>query len=134
MDYQHFAIDRSATALSGLFLFAGAGAAAAVNYFYELPGWAWFVIVAAFCLLSIPVRIGVAKRKQKKAGIDSELLLHRTAVVTEEVYNRTNEGAIELDGKRWPVRMAGNSVIRVGTKVEIVGIVGDRLVILPVKE
>ena len=92
------------------------------------------MIVAAFCLLSSPVRIGVAKRKQKKAGIDPELLLHRTAVVTEEVYNRTNEGAIELDGKRWPVRMAGNSVIRVGTKVEIVGIVGDRLVILPVKE
>jgi len=134
MDYQHFAIDRSAAALSGLFLFAGIVVSSLINRFYPLPGWASLLIIVGFCLLAVPIQIASAKRKQKKAGIDPEKLLHRRAVVTEEVYNRTNEGAVELDGKTWCVRVAGSSVIPVGTLVEIVDIVGDRLVVLPVKE
>jgi len=130
----HFAFDRSAAALSGLFLLLGLGAAAVLDRFIALPGWASLLIVIGVLVLQIPFQIAAAKRKQKKVGIDPEIMLHRKAVVTEEVYNRTNEGAVELDGKTWRARVAGNSVIAVGTRVEIVGVVGDRLVILPIKE
>lgn len=104
-------------------------------------------MVLAFCKVPVPlqllafVTVGLAlvfatrplckrllKGKREKTNADS--LIGQTALVTEEISNKAEEGEVKVGGLRWSARAAdADAVIPVGTQVEILEIKGVKLIV-----
>jgi len=100
-----------------------------------LGGRLWVQIVA--CLI---VAIGLLAclrpfvRKYvtpRRTATNADMVLGRTAYLTETVDNLRATGALKLDGKVWTVRSADGSVLPEGTLVKIVKLEGVKLYVEP---
>ena len=100
-----------------------------------LGGQLWVQIVA--CLI---VAIGLLAclrpfvRKYvtpRRTATNADMVLGRTAYLTETVDNLRATGALKLDGKVWTVRSADGSVLPEGTLVKIVKLEGVKLYVEP---
>ena len=66
-----------------------------------------------------------------KTATNADMVLGRTAYLTETVDNLRATGALKLDGKVWTVRSADGSVLPEGTLVKIVKLEGVKLYVEP---
>ena len=67
----------------------------------------------------------------KKIATNADMVLGRTAYLTEAVDNLRGTGALKLDGKEWTVRSTDESVLPEGTLVKIVKLEGVKLYVEP---
>lgn len=67
----------------------------------------------------------------KKTATNADMVLGRTAYLTEAVDNLRGTGALKLDGKEWTVRSADENVLPEGTLVKIVKLEGVKLYVEP---
>lgn len=68
----------------------------------------------------------------KRTATNADMVLGRTAYITEAVDNLRGTGALKLDGKEWTVRSATDSILPEGTLVKIVKLEGVKLYVEPV--
>ena len=67
----------------------------------------------------------------KKTATNADMVLGRTAYLTEAVDNLRGTGALKLDGKEWTARGVGEAVLPEGTLVKIVKLEGVKLYVEP---
>ena len=67
----------------------------------------------------------------KKTATNVDMVLGRSAYLTQTVDNLRGTGALKLDGKEWTVRSADESILPVGTLVKIVKLEGVKLYVEP---
>lgn len=67
-----------------------------------------------------------------KTATNADMVLGRTAYITEPVDNLRGTGALKLDGKEWSVRCLGGELLSEGTLVKIVKLEGVKLFVEPV--
>lgn len=67
----------------------------------------------------------------KKTATNVDMVLGRTAYITEPVDNLRATGALKLDGKEWTVRSMNDEILPEGTLVRIVKLEGVKLFVEP---
>ena len=67
----------------------------------------------------------------KKTATNVDMVLGRSAYLTQTVDNLRGTGALKLDGKEWTVRSTDESVLPEGTLVKIVKLEGVKLYVEP---
>lgn len=99
-------------------------------------GWGWqiavFIVVSAVLLACL--RPFVHKFvTPRKTATNTDAVIGREAVITEEVNNLLGTGALKLEGKEWSARSASDEVLAVGSVVKVVRIEGVKLFVEPVR-
>lgn len=67
----------------------------------------------------------------KKTATNVDMVLGRTAYITEAVDNLRATGALKLDGREWTVRSLNGEILPEGTLVKIVKLEGVKLFVEP---
>ena len=129
-----FAILEAATVNMVSLWFVGGSLAALV---VQLLGGGIWVQIAVFlvvsCLLLACLRPFVQKYvAPKRTATNADMVLGRTAYITEAVDNIRGTGALKLDGKEWTVRSTTDLILPEGTLVKIVKLEGVKLYVEPV--
>lgn len=112
----------------------GIGAAASlISAFFGAAIWlqfVWFFVVSiASLLLTRPlVRKYVDTVKQPT---NADMVIGRTALVTEDIDNLAPSGAVSVGGKIWTARSDGSGPIRSGEVVTVLRIDGVKLIVTP---
>ena len=114
--------------------------AALISLLLSLFGVAEWIQVLVFFLLAfamiIVFRHIFKKRirdKQTSVKTNTDRLLGKRAVVTEEIDNLHALGAVKIDGQEWSARSEGDISIPVGTTVEILAVAGVKLICKPIQ-
>ena len=95
--------------------------------------WIQWVVFAAISAVLVVLALTVFRKKllrnYGKEKTDTELLIGKTAVVTERIDNAAMTGAVKIDGKEWSARMSDDcEYAEVGEFVEIESISGVKLI------
>ena len=114
--------------------------AALISLLLSLFGVAEWIQVLVFFLLAfamIAVFRHIFKKrirdKQTSVKTNTDRLLGKRAVVTEEIDNLHALGAVKIDGQEWSARSEGDNSIPVGTTVEILAVAGVKLICKPIQ-
>ena len=129
-----FGIVEAATVSMVSLWFMGGALAAMVAQLLGAGVWVQvivFVVVSAGLLACLRpfVRKFVSPRH---TATNTDAVLGREAIVTEQIDNLRATGALKLDGKVWTARSAADGCLPVGAVVKIVKIEGVKLVVEPV--
>ena len=120
--------EAATTALVAIWFFPGAFVAMILAFFHVHLAWQ----IAAFLVLSaVSLMFGrkVCKRFFPKVKTNTDALIGKTAVITEEVHNLEGKGAAKIEGKEWSARADRDDIVlTVGEYVEIVDIQGVKLI------
>ena len=116
--------------------FAGGSLAALLAASLGAPFWlqiTLFVVVsgALIALLRPMMRKVILP---KKTATNADRHIGQVALVTEEIDNLRETGAVKLDGVVWTARSCDNRVISVGTPITVRRIQGVKVVVEPVAE
>ena len=95
--------------------------------------WIQWVVFAAISAVLVVLALTVFRKKllrnYGKEKTDTELLIGKTAIVTERIDNAAMTGAVKIDGKEWSARMSDDcEYAEVGEFVEIESISGVKLI------
>jgi membrane protein implicated in regulation of membrane protease activity len=92
--------------------------------------WVVFAVISAvLVILALTIFRKKLLRNFGKEKTDTELLIGKTALVTERIDNDAMTGAVKVDGKEWSARMSDNcEYAEVGEFVEIESISGVKLI------
>lgn len=116
--------------------FAGGSLVALVTTSLGGPLWlqiALFLVVSCVLLALLrPFVKKVSLPHQTRTNADRHL--GQTALVTEEINNLQETGAVKLDGVTWTARSADGGVIPVGTLITVQKIAGVKVLVTPVQE
>ena len=114
--------------------------AALISLLLSLFGVAEWIQVLVFFLLAFAMivvfRHIFKKRirdKQTSVKTNTDRLLGKRAVVTEEIDNLHALGAVKIDGQEWSARSEGDINVPVGTTVEILAVAGVKLICKPIQ-
>ena len=114
--------------------------AALISLLLSLFGVAEWIQVLVFFLLAfamIAVFRHIFKKrirdKQTSVKTNTDRLLGKRAVVTEEIDNLHALGAVKIEGQEWSARSEGDINIPVGTTVEILAVAGVKLICKPIQ-
>ena len=114
--------------------------AALISLLLSLFGVAEWIQVLVFFLLAFAMivvfRHIFKKRirdKQTSVKTNTDRLLGKRAVVTEEIDNLHALGAVKIEGQEWSARSEGDINIPVGTTVEILAVAGVKLICKPIQ-
>ena len=129
------AVEFGTVALISLWFVGGSVAALAVCL---LGGPLWLQVLV-FGLISLALLLLVRPFLKKyidpkKVRTNVDAMRGRQAVLLETVDNLAATGSLELSGVVWTARSADGSVIPAGTVVNIQGVEGVKLLVLPVKQ
>ena len=99
----------------------------------KVPEWIqWVVFITVSATLLIMALVKLRKMLLKNAGkqkTDTDLLIGKTAIVTERIDNAEMTGAVRIDGKEWSARMEDDcETAEVGEFVSVEGISGVKLI------
>lgn len=113
--------------------FAGGALAALIAAGVGAPLWmqiTLFLVVSGVLLALLrPLMRKVIMPKRTATNADRHL--GKTALVTEEINNLLETGAVKLDGVIWTARSQGDEVIPVGTAITVLRIEGVKVVVAP---
>lgn len=128
-----FGIVEAATVSMVSLWFVGGALAAMIAQLAGAGVWVQiivFVVVSAVLLACLRpfVKKFVSPRR---TATNTDALLGREAIVTEQVDNLHATGALKLDGKEWTARSEAGEDLPVGTVVKIVRIEGVKLYVEP---
>lgn len=116
--------------------FAGGALTALIAAGIGAPLWlqiGLFLVVSAVLLAMLrPVLSKVARPRRTATNADRHL--GKSALVTEEINNLRQTGAVKLDGVTWTARTEGNEVIPAGALIEVLRIEGVKVIVAPQKE
>ena len=95
--------------------------------------WIQWVVFASISTVLIVLALTIFRKKllknHGKEKTDTDLIIGKTAIVTEKIDNAAMTGAVKVDGKEWSARMADDcEYAEVGEFVEIVAIAGVKLI------
>ncbi len=114
--------------------FVAGGIAALIACLFGVGFWwqlASFLIVSTITLAA--TRPFVKKMLvRKKVCTNADRVIGMTAVVTEEINNNIGQGLVNVSGNIWSARSVDQSVIPVGSSVQVQAIQGVKLMVLPV--
>lgn len=131
-----FAVAEAATVGLVSIWFAGGSLVALIAASLGAPLWlqiALFLVVS--CILLALLRPFVRKvAMPHKTRTNADRHLGQTALVTEEIDNLKETGAVKLDGVIWTARSEDGSVIPVGTLIAVKKIAGVKVLVAPVQE
>ena len=116
--------------------FAGGSLAALIAASLGAPFWlqiTLFVVVSGvlIALLRPLIRKVILP---KKTATNADRHIGQVALVTEEIDNLRETGAVKLDGVVWSARSLSNQVIPVGTAIHVRSIQGVKVIVEPVPE
>lgn len=91
-----------------------------------------FSTISSMSFLSIrPYLLKYLYSSSKKTKTNSDSLIGRTGMVKEDINNEQNTGRVTVDGDNWRAYSQEDSIIKKGSKVEVVKI---NSIILTVKQ
>lgn len=131
-----FAVAEAATVGLVSLWFAGGALVALIAAGVNAPIWLQVLLflVVSFVML-ILLRPFVKKvSKSQRIRVNADRHIGRTALVTEEIDNLEERGAVRLDGVIWSARSESGEVIPVGTKIVVRRIAGVKVWVEPVAE
>ncbi|MGB1448399.1 MAG: NfeD family protein [Flavobacteriaceae bacterium] len=111
-------------------LFAAIG-----NYFGAATEWqitlfALGVIISFFLIRPIISTYGYSKNS---VLTNHEALLAKNGTVTEEIDALNNTGRVSIDGDNWKAKTRNNTILTIGTTVQVVAIDSIILIVEPLK-
>lgn len=116
--------------------FAGGSLAALIAASLGAPFWlqiTLFVVVSGVLIALLrPLMRKVIL--PKKTATNADRHIGQVALVTEEIDNLRETGAVKLDGVVWTARSLSNHVIPVGTAISVRSIQGVKVIVEPVPE
>jgi len=123
---------------AGFFLlWFGIGAAAAgILAMLDIgAGWQWatFIVVSGL-LFVVSRRFAERITKKQPPGIGADRFIGMKGVVLEEVDNTKNTGRVRIEKEEWRADSDTGEVIPVDTRVEVIRLVGTRLIVKTLKE
>ena len=100
---------------------------------FDVAIWIQWVVFAVISAILVILALTIFRKKLLrnfgKEKTDTELLIGKTALVTERIDNDAMTGAVKVDGKEWSARMSDNcEYAEVGEFVEIESISGVKLI------
>jgi membrane protein implicated in regulation of membrane protease activity len=100
---------------------------------FNVDIWIQWVVFAVISAILVVLALTIFRKKLLrnfgKEKTDTELLIGKTALVTERIDNDAMTGAVKVDGKEWSARMSDNcEYAEVGEFVEIESISGVKLI------
>ena len=98
-----------------------------------VPVWIQWIVFAVVSTILVVLALTVFRKKllknHGKEKTDTDLLIGKTAVVTERIDNAAMTGAVRVDGKEWSARMLDDcETAEVGEYVEVEAISGVKLI------
>ena len=116
--------------------FAGGSLAALIAASLGAPFWlqiTLFVVVSGVLIALLrPLMRKVIL--PKKTATNADRHIGQVALVTEEIDNLRETGAVKLDGVVWTARSLSNQVIPVGTAIRVRSFQGVKVIVEPVPE
>ena len=125
-----FAIEAATPALVSVWFGIGALASLIIA---ALGGQLWlqiadFIVVSAIALVATrPLAKKYLDKKHEATNFD--MVIGKTAVVTEEIDNLNAKGAVSCMGKEWSARTEEHTIIPVGAEVTVLKIEGVKLIV-----
>ena len=112
---------------------AGALVTALVTLFTDIDVWAQILIFAAVSLLFMFIARPIIKKRldKQKQPTNADMVIGKTAVVTETIDNLRSTGGIKINGTVWTALSEDGSVIQKGALVTIKQIRGVKLIVSP---
>lgn len=98
-----------------------------------VPAWIQWIVFAAVSAVLVTLALTVFRKKllrnYGKEKTDTDLLIGKTALVTERIDNAEMTGAVKLEGKEWSARMADDcETAELGEFVTVESISGVKLI------
>ena len=98
-----------------------------------VPEWIQWIVFASVSAVLVFLALTVFRQKllknYGKEKTDIDLLMGKTALVTERIDNSEMTGAVKLEGKVWSARMADDcETAEIGEFVTVEGISGVKLI------
>lgn len=116
--------------------FAGGALVALIASGVGAPLWlqiTLFLVVSALLLALLrPMMRKVVM--PKKTATNADRHLGQTALVTEEINNLQETGAVRLDGVIWTARAENDQVIPVGTVIKVLRMEGVKVYVTPAEQ
>lgn len=114
--------------------FVAGGIAALIACLFGVSFWwqlACFLIVST---ISLAASRPLVKKMlvRKKVCTNADRVVGMTAIVTEEINNSLGQGLVSVSGNIWSARSVDQSVVPVGSSVQIQTIQGVKLMVIPV--
>lgn len=112
--------------------FIPAALVAMVLSFFSVPWyWQWLAFVLIGLALVLATRPICRKfLSNRKPHTNADSAVGQKCLVTEEINNRQETGEVKLNGLKWSARAENDeTVIPVGTEVEVVEIKGVKLIV-----
>lgn len=96
----------------------------------------WLTQLLIFLILSLVLLFAtrpLAKKllKKDRQPTNSDRLIGKTALVTENIFPAENQGRVKIDGKSWAARSKSEEEIPEGTRVTVLAIEGVKLIVVP---
>ena len=110
---------------------AGALVTAVVTLFTHIDIWAQILIFAAVSLLFMFIARPIIKKRlnEQKQPTNADMVIGKTAAVTETIDNIRGTGSIKINGTVWTALSEDGSVIQEGSLVTIKQIKGVKLIV-----
>ena len=116
--------------------FAGGSLAALIAASLGAPFWLQITLFVVVSGVLIALRRPLMRKVilPKKTATNADRHIGQVALVTEEIDNLRETGAVKLDGVVWTARSLSNQVIPVGTAISVRSIQGVKVIVEPVPE
>ena len=88
-----------------------------------------FVVVSLAALIATRPLVKKVLKKRKTEPTNSDRLIGRVGIVTEDIDNKHGVGTVNIDGKVWSAKSFNESEIKTGANVKIMSIEGVKLVV-----
>ena len=88
-----------------------------------------FVVVSLAALIGTRPFVKKVMKKRKVEPTNSDRLIGRVGLVTDDIDNLQGKGTVNIDGKVWSAKSSNESEIKTGANVRIVAIEGVKLVV-----
>lgn len=116
--------------------FAGGALAALIAAGLGAPIWlqiGLFLVISGVLLALLRPLVGKLVLP-KRTATNADRHLGKTALVTEEINNLLETGAVKLDGVTWTARAEDDSIIPVGTPITVLRIEGVKVYVAAEKQ
>ena len=131
-----FAVAEAATVGLVSLWFAGGALVALIAAGLNAPIWLQVLLflVVSFVMLILLRPFVRQVSKSQRIRVNADRHIGRTALVTEEINNLEEHGAVRLDGVVWSARSESGEVIPVGTEIVVRRLAGAKVWVEPAVE
>ena len=126
-------VELSTTQLVSVWLAISAAVTAVITAIFSALGLQWqiliFVFLSAVLLVSTRKFVKKFMKRTKNQETNLELYIDKVVVVTEEIDNIKDTGAVKMNGIIWSARSTDGSVISEGEYAVVKKIQGNKVIV-----